>query len=119
MKKLSWVIICLLFSQFAFACKVAQWSPKQRFEQADAVYQGVVYGIEVPALAKDVSYKETAAMRYMNKHIKVAVRETIKGFKHERLEVNLHWCGGGDASIGQSITLYRQDDFWHAAPHLP
>jgi len=108
--------------QPAFGFRAPYITDEERYEEAEAVYLGIVSGVRIPALeTKPPEVGEelrTISVGRTDYELRVMVGQTLKGKPKELLVFQVRWCGGGYAELGDKATVYGSPgDRWYVRSH--
>jgi hypothetical protein len=93
------------------ACRDLVIAPEERAELADAIYVGTVTGVylfQLEQYPEPIRPGQThAPIGRVDRRVRVLVEETVKGPPESILELELDWCHGGAAEVGEYVAVYR------------
>lgn len=105
MKRIFFLLLMLVISEAAYACKFPVVSTADRIEHSSSIYSGRVSGIFVPAIEQD--NEKEPYLSYSDKEYRVRAVESIKGKKQDSLTFTVKWCGGGHAKLGSQVVAFQ------------
>ena len=105
------ILLLLFFAPLASACRVENISTSERIEQAKEVYFGYVTAIHFESFEKQQEKNGLFSENYLLigsdlKKYRIIVKETFKGKSSKFKEVEIQWCGGGEAELGSRVVVY-------------
>ena len=115
-------ILIFLFSFFvaseAVACKVVNWSEAEWSENSENIAYGRIFSVhqemDVSDLKSGHGIEASLVGARTSKNIKVKVSQWLKGGGPEIIETTIHWCGGGEATFGESVVLFGSEKSRHS-----
>ena len=110
MKKIL-ILLLLCFAPLVSACRVVDISTSERIEDAKEVYFGYVTAIYFESFEK---HREKNGLFTEHdfligsdlKKYRVIVKEKFKGKPTKFKDVEIQWCGGGEAELGSRVVVY-------------
>ncbi len=119
MKKLilSSILLSIALPFGVQACKNADKTTAQRYQEADGIYIVRSLSQRVPQLADSDylgdSLRESMLTSQLNKEQSLMVYETVKGHIETNINADIDWCGGGEIELGHVGVAYKTAGKWY------